>query len=240
MASTDLVVAGEQSSYAVLKWDPDELQKIIAENIGADTISPTDLDRVKVPAGGSTSWEIPTLDDTVASKKLEGIVLHWTNRRAYWKDKYDGGSESPDCSSPDGVQGYGDPGVACVECPLSQWGSAEDNVGQACKAMRQLFILTDDSVIPIVLTLPPSSIAPAKQFMLRLVRAGMSIQQIVVRIELEKAQSRGGIEYSKVKFSKAADLDPEAYERIQKLAQQLGPSLTAAAGIDRDDASGDE
>lgn len=44
------------------------------------------------------------------------IAGHTTQRRYVPK-----GEQRAKCWSPDGIQGHGDPGIACDECPLSQW-----------------------------------------------------------------------------------------------------------------------
>lgn len=52
------------------------------------------------------------------------IIAGHTTQRRYVPQ----GEQRAKCWSPDGVQGHGDPGIACDECPLSQW-MPSDKVG---------------------------------------------------------------------------------------------------------------
>ena len=47
----------------------------------------------------------------------------------------------------------------CSTCALNQWGSAGGGMrGKACKEMRRLLVLSDDSDAPVIVTLPPTSL----------------------------------------------------------------------------------
>lgn len=50
--------------------------------------------------------------------------------RQYRREK-DNMKAPPDCKSPNGIQGYGDPGILCAECPLSKWGVKDPKTGKA-------------------------------------------------------------------------------------------------------------
>ena len=119
-------------SYALTEVaEGGDLQEIIADNLGGEQITPFDLDRVTVPAGGALSWEVPTLDGEESVKEIEGIVIYWRTARAYWEQGLDesGGGSPPDCSSDDGQIGIGTiaatvQGGQCSACPMNQFGSA--------------------------------------------------------------------------------------------------------------------
>ena len=46
----------------------------------------------------------------------------------------------------------------CSTCPLNQWGSSGNGRGKACKEMRRLLVLPDDSDAPVIVNLPPTSL----------------------------------------------------------------------------------
>lgn len=238
-ASTELVKAGEASEFAVLRMEPNELVELIQENLGGDTITARDLDRVKVPSGGGQVWEVPSIDGTDAVKSIEGVIVHRTTRRAYWPNKYEGGGEQPDCASDDGVQGIGDPGGPCGECPFNEFGSGRDGIGKACKEVRQLFVVTEDSLIPIVINVPPASLANVKAYFLRLMRVQLRPTDVVTHIGLEKAQSKTDITFSRVTLTAGPRLEPEAAARLKQYADILQPAF-ARTQVRRDDIEEDE
>ena len=154
MSNTDLTVIGGHS-FLALKFAPDELRQLVEDNIGGGSVNPTSFDRVRVPSGGAKTWEVPNLDakDGVESaREINGIILFWHDTRTYWQEAYTGEMRQPDCSSPDGVTGYGDPGGSCDMCPLSQWGSdPHGGRGQACKAQRIIYILRPNELMPMAI-----------------------------------------------------------------------------------------
>ena len=85
------------------------------------------LDRVKLPAGGGTAFELPSDDGegTDMVKEIRGVIVYSHPAYAYYRDKYAGGNNPPDCGSFDGVIGCGNPGGECVRCPYNQFGSGE-------------------------------------------------------------------------------------------------------------------
>lgn len=233
-AGTDLT---KPSDYAALAINQGELMEIIEENLAGQSVGEFDLDRIKIPSGGGMAWEVPTLEGTEPKKEVYGVVVYWKEARAFWPTKFEGGNEPPACSAPDGqfAPQSGEPGVAvpvneqgqyiCAQCPNAQFGTADggEAPGQACKQTRQLFLLTPESLIPLVVSLPPTSVNPAKKFMLRLAGHGVKYSAIVTKIALEKDKNQGGIEYAKASFSMVEKLEEEAAERVAELAKVLRP-----------------
>lgn len=236
MASTELIVPGEDSTYLALRMEPGEVTDLIRDNLGGDGLSPHELDKVKVPSGGGSTWEVPGLDGIEAMKEIEGIIIERATRRAYWPTKEADG-ESPDCRSEDGLIGIGDPGGSCAECPFNEFGSDVDGgAGKACKETRQLFLLQPDSLIPIVLTVPPASLANVKAYFLRLLRAQLSPLDVVTKIGLEVATRKGTTtKFSKVTLSAGQRLDPDAKARMRAYAALLTPAMQRAAETAHED-----
>ena len=93
------------------------------------------FDRIKIPAGGGTVFEIPADegDETVMVKDITGVILFNHPANSYYTDKYQGGSNPPDCGSFDGITGTGNPGGQCKTCSFNQYGSGEGQA-KACFA----------------------------------------------------------------------------------------------------------
>lgn len=212
------------TGYLVLQKDSN-IVEIVEENLGSEGVSSYDLDRVKIPAGGATAFEVPTLEGEESVKEIEGIIIFWKTARAYWPEKFNGENNPPQCSSVDGEVGQGTPGGYCSKCPLAQFGSAENGKGQACKQMRQLFIVRENDILPLVLTLPPTSIKSAKQYFMRLASKGIKYTHAVTRITLEKAKSGEGITYSKAAFALVKQLEPAVCTKIDAFVESIRPML---------------
>lgn len=245
-ASTELIPVEE---YAAITMPQADLMEVIRENLGGETISEFDLDRVKMPSGGGRTWSVPTLDGEEDKREVEGVIVYYRDARSYWSTPFEGGSEPPDCSSPDAQFAQGDPGVSvptdphgrliCAQCPHSQFGSAEgDSNAQACRLGRLLFLLTPETLLPLVVALPPTSVQFAKRYFLRLASRAVPYSGVVTKIGLDKTKSGGGIEYSIATFSMGARLEGEQLERIRAYAAELRPAFERTT-LDRDEVAGD-
>lgn len=97
------------------------------------------FDRVKLPAGGGTAFEIPSAesDESEMAKDITGVIVYNHPAYAYYHDKYTGGNNPPDCGSFDGVTGIGTPGGNCQNCPYNKFGSGEGQ-SKLCKNKRKL------------------------------------------------------------------------------------------------------
>lgn len=209
----------------------DDVAEIIKEAAGATGIDPqTDLDRVHIPAGGGIAWEIPTLEGEESEKAIEGVIVHHSDARAYWTQSFEesGGGTPPDCASKDGVFGTGEPGGECATCPLAQFGSADgDSDAQACKQMKVLYIMRPDSILPMAVALPPTSLKAARKYLLRLASRGIRPHQVLTKISLEKDKSASGISYSKASFEMAGMIEKDDAEKMGAYAATLKPVLGA-------------
>ena len=143
----------ENSGFAAL-MDGDALEDAATDLAGLQLT----FDRIKIPAGGSTAFEIPgDGDEMEMAKEVKGVILLHHPAYAYYTEKYSGGSNPPDCGSFNGIQGTGNPGGACASCPYNQFGSGEGQ-SKACKNRRMLYILMENELFPMVLSLPTGSL----------------------------------------------------------------------------------
>lgn len=235
-ATKDLAVTpAAPPAYAIMALEPHELAEALLANTDGQALSPWDLDQVKIPPAGMTTWVVPSLEGDQETKSLEGIVILQSTRRSYWAAGLEesGGGSPPDCSSQDGVMGVGSPGGVCADCPLAQFGSAKGGRGQACKTNRLLFLLRPDSVLPLVVKVPPSSLRPVKQFMLRLSGQGIFFYGAVISLSLKKVSNAANIAYGEVVPSLVRRLSPDETVRMRAIHESLKPVL-ARVRVDAD------
>ena len=196
------------------------------------------LDRIKIPAGGSTAFEIPSADgdDSEMVKEITGVILYNHPANAYYTDKYTGGSNPPDCSSFDGIHGLGNPGGNCKSCPFNKFGSGEGK-SKACKNRRMLYILRDGELFPVILNLPVGSSGAYKNYVKRLLTQRNSLSRVVTSISLKKAMSDSNIAYSQAAFKFVRSLTDNEIESLSPLVEQM---KTYAANLTTADLVEDE
>ena len=228
MSSEETTGLSKIEDFAVSKLDPQEALATLRENAGVSGFNVFDLMRISVPAGKQTLWEIPsTRGDPISSKEIEGIAIHLADKRAYWKDEYSGEGAPPDCTSDDLRRGVGDPGGDCQQCPFSVFGSdPKGGRGQACKQVRQLFILLRNSKIPSVLQLPPTSLKACRQFFLQLGNEGIPYWAVVMKFGIQKKTNAANQPYSVVVPRVHREIDPSARERIAAYRKAIAPMVT--------------
>lgn len=196
-----------------------EMNEMIGEELAGLNIQ---FPVIKVPAGGGLAFEVPGDDPNSPDlqKEFNAVILYHHPLLSYYKEKYTGGSQAPDCGSFDGVFGIGEPGGRCAECPLNQFGTGE-NGGKACKTKRRVFLLREGESIPTILTLPTGSLNDFSKYVMRLISKGKKSNQVVTKFSLTKAQNSGGIAYSKVVLATAYDLTKDDIESISVMTEQV-------------------
>lgn len=229
------------SDVTLAVMDPEQRidLSLLTEELGEDaSIGLSIFTRVKIPSGGSVQWEIANDDDPndpEYAKSIEGVIVANHKVNAYWsKSMEDGGDAAPDCSSRDGITGYGvrmasdaeGSAHACAECPLNEFGSDADG-GKACKNQRHLYILRPDEVLPLCVVLSPASLKGFETYTAKsIILKRRRLHGVITRIGLEKAKSGGGIEYSRATFTFGGELAPEAAEYCAKMGEELKALVT--------------
>ena len=209
----------------------------VAEEYRGLNFSP---DRIKVGAGGSTTFELPgDGDEPDVVKSISCVIVHQHPANVYYAEAFHGGNLPPDCSSVDGIMGNGNPGGNCAACPYNQFGSAGN--GKACKNRRVLYVLREGEAFPMILNLPVGSIKEFTNYVKRLLTKGRKLNQVVTKIGVKRATSKDGIAYSQVTFSVERLLDTAEKDVVGKITTQVKASagtLSSAALVD-DGAAGD-
>lgn len=213
----------------------EELNDMMMEDLAGMELT---FDRIRIPAGGSTAFEIPDgdADDTQMVKEVTGVILLHHPAYAYYSEKYAGGSNPPDCGSFDGVTGTGIPGGSCAVCPYNQYGSGEGQ-GKACKNRRMIYILMEGELFPMVLSLPTGSLKEFQKYVKRQLSKARKLSQIVTKISLRKAVSKSGIAFSQAVFSYERELTAAEKSAVGQMVEQVKTyaanlSMTALAPVD--------
>lgn len=238
MAKDTEIMAVTAQDFVLLHTDLSSVLSVLSDNLADGTLSVRDLDRITVPAGGSTTWSIATLNGTEDTKALDGVIVYWRDGRAFWRKGFEetGSGTPPDCISYDGVVGEGDPGGACVRCPMSQFGSAERVFGrrgssaQACRATRLLFVLRPSDMLPVIVRVPPSSLKEVRGYFIQLTRAGLPYYAVVTRLTLERDKNASGIVYSKIKPIVLHRLSPDQARIFAAYGEQLRHAIEGGSG----------
>jgi len=212
---TDVVTSG----FAVIT--DVNFSKMMADEFAGLDIS---FDRIKIPAGGGLSFEIPGDDPDApdAVKEFSAVILYHHPMFVYYRDKYTGGNAPPDCSSFDGETGEGNPAGMCSKCEYNEFGTGDNGVGKACKARRRLYLLREGELFPMILSLPTGSLKPFSGYLMRLFgKGGRLSSEVVTRFSLKKATNSTGVVYSQGQFAVDRALTPEEKAIIGRMADQV-------------------
>ncbi len=203
-----------------------EFAAVLAENLAGDDFGAFDLERIKIPAGGGQLWEVVSDGVVKAVEELRGIIVFQQMVRSYWEHESDDAIDSPpDCMSNDCLTGTGNPGGECKTCPFAEFGSSQKGEGQACKLMRRLFLLRPGMMLPAMLNLPPTSLKPAKEFMLGLASRCRPYYSVEVGISLVSDKNALGKKYSRASFRTIRLLSPEGLKQVKALNESFAKSF---------------
>jgi hypothetical protein len=203
-------------ALTVAEEEINELKEAVAMNVGTGGMSEFDLPRITVTPG-TALWQVPTAKGSAPAERIEGVIVFMRDTRAYYKSK-DSGNVPPDCSSTDCITGIGTPGGNCLKCPLAQFESAvtpdgQTGKGQACKQVKQLFMLRGESLLPEVVSIPPTSLKAARKFFNWMVGQRIPHAKALVAITLENAKNAQGKPYGKAVFDLVRSLNPDEVKR---------------------------
>lgn len=198
----DLSLITKTEEVAVAPFALSEMRAIYTEILAAqEEVGGTILYRAKIPSGGAKSFEIVTgNDDTDTTvQKLVGVVIHSQKCNARFDEDTRG--LPPVCASSDGVIGIeGDVEHVCADCPFNRFKTAKKGTGKACKNMIRLYMMVEGSPIPIVVSLPPTSIEGWRNYRLGVLGPRqLKPYEVVTELSLTAETNRAGDRYSVVR-----------------------------------------
>ena len=211
------------------------LNELFSEEL--DGLTPS-FDRIKIPAGGGLAYEIPGDDPSSpdTAKEFSAVILYHHPVNSYYKEKFNGGNNPPDCGSLDGKVGIdAETGECrnCKDCPFAKFGSGE-NGGMACKQKRRIYLLREGELLPVILTIPSTSLKEFTKYITHLVAKGQRASSVVTKFTLKRAQNSSGISYSQAVCSVDRQLSPEEKQNVSALASQV---KALAANVEIDDSA---
>jgi hypothetical protein len=166
--STTEVELYKPGGFVALNHDTSQVVEAITMNTAGAEMSKFDtLSQARVPGPGGMRWKLRHADGTEEDPQtLTGVIVSVERARSYWEKPYVSGGDPPDCASYDGgFTGVGNPGGDCATCPLNQWASGLEGNGKACTETRQLLLLPTDSILPVLVSVPPASLKTVNGFM---------------------------------------------------------------------------
>lgn len=142
------------------------------------------------------------------------------------------------------------PSGKCDSCPKNVWGSgskdpADTRGPKACREGRLVYFLRPGSILPVVIQLPPTSIKPLKNYMLRLTNSQRPYWSVVTRLALEQHTDKG-VKWSTIVPTVVSMLDADQFPAVKAFSasvksiasQQRGPAPAPAAAPETSDSSG--
>ena len=188
-----------------------------------------DLQRIKIPAGTSNHFTVPTLadQDGEAKKEIIGIPIFWKQARALFAGNYGepNASPVPICVSVDGKHGVGKPGRSCNDCTFAEFLDGEK---PACKLMIEVYLLTPETLLPQVLVLPPTSIKRWYTYLRNIGQYGALTHGSLVKFTLEKQKNGEGIEYNEAVAEFHGWLTPEQEEALQVFRDEFAEVIAVS------------
>ena len=207
-------------NFAIVPMSEDIAQMLTEE---LDGMGQVPFDAVKIPSGGGLSFELSgdDPDNPETAQTLTGVIVHHHPVNVYWEHDFDGAGGLPDCSSPDGKHGLNAKTgevLDCASCPYNQFGSGKGN-SKACKNTHRVYLLRENEPLPILLTLPPTSLRAFKDYLAKhLIMKGKRSTDVLTSIKLKREKNADGIAYSACVFTKAGDLTPDQIAAVKPVA----------------------
>lgn len=217
MKNNEIAVPSRNEGF--LKLVDFNLADTLTEELAGMDLS---FERVKLPSGGATMFEIPGDDSSEPEtvKEFKGVILYHHPMQMFYRNKYTGGNQPPDCGSYNGTLGEGNPGGSCSSCQYNTFGSGE-NGSKACKARRRIYLLFEGNLLPVLITLPTGSIKEFTKYVTKLLCKGYKAHSVVTKFTLRKATNSGGIVYSQAQFSIDRFLTADELSLVAKVAEDV-------------------
>jgi len=226
----------DAKNFALMQVDPADIAEVFAENLGGDALRLSDLTTIHIPSGGALAWSINSIDGETSTPTLEGVVIaHKAVRRFYEQDfATSGGGTAPDCKSEDGIHGIGTMadkcGGLCSKCPMAQFVKDEKGawLPTPCKQYTLVFLVRQDSVLPSILVIAPTSIRVFSDYKRGLASQKLKrLSEVLTEFSLVKEKSGNGLAYSKIQVRPLQYFDKEVQQKFRAFGIQMETFLSA-------------
>jgi hypothetical protein len=202
---------------------PPEVADVFSLQRNLEGITVPRLPQIKIIHRGQM-FEMP---DASKPDTFEGIILDQHAANAWWEKPMSEstGNERPDCWSMDGIipeESEKRQSEKCADCPQNEYGSdpTPGSDGKACKNMKRLLVLMEDSLLPRRFTIPPSSIATFEIYTSNdIYDVGLDYALVESQFFLEK-RTKGSFEYSIVRIKMNRILKYDEILQVGKCIQE--------------------
>lgn len=208
-----------------------EIQEV-KENLAS--LEVIQIPRMKVSAAG-----VQVVDGDEPIDSIQGILIHARKANTYYAKAFNknDAKQPPDCYSLDGIRPEADAKniqhPTCKGCPKAEFGTNAMQTGKACRNLKPLYLLLDDqSLMPFQLSVTPTSLKAANDYLIGLTARGLSYRK--VRTQITAAPKEAGDTYSVLSFKMLERLPEAISDRAEVLRAQWLPIMNAqvAAGED--------
>jgi hypothetical protein len=167
---------------------------------------------------------------------FNGILLYFrsANVMLVKKNPEDDKASIPVCWSWDGIT----PDVGskelqsekCYGCKQNRFGSDERGKGKRCKNTMRAFVLIEGTMLPVVWSVPPTSIKPFKKLLGLIMLKGIRYDRVVIKFKTHSEKS-GEYNVSVCDFDIAGKLDatPEFEQFLTRVKTVIVPAFKASS-----------
>jgi hypothetical protein len=241
MAKTDIAKVSE-GGLAVLQGGG---TAALLQTIKALGIGQFDLQRIKVPSGGAKAWSVSTPEGEKSADEIQCVIAGFkAGQRSWWRDE-NAGSVPPNCSSSDGINGFGDNSVAgkagqqgehlCAQCPWFQWGSnRKGGRGKDCKDGMAVYFFMPESKLPSLFMVPPTSLKAMRSYLIGLVGSGHHCASVLTSLTLRGSKNDKGKDYSMVVPRMLRSLSAQEAGAMKEVSDGLMAAVDQSAPIAAD------
>lgn len=214
--------------YQVAQLD-ENIQELFQMNFGDEGLVMSDLPKAKMPSTGGGAFSVPGPDGEEDMKKMiEGVIIHAQPRRVFFERSFDEDpSAKPKCYSLDGKVGGPNgeyAGRSCKTCPFAQFGP--NNERPQCTQRLELYILQKEALLPLVLNLPPTSLANWRKYKTFLFSQGYgAYQYVVTRVGLKTEETNGGRRATKAIFKPVYKMGREEAAKMKEYIAGIKPFI---------------
>lgn len=212
--TTEIATVSATVDYPALRPDSRQM-RIIEANLEGEPMRETDLVRVTTPLGGATKWTVEVNGNATTCDELIGLCVAYAKRGILWpsanpteqrpiivsNDLLVGYRVSDDLGSeidPKALERYriGDRKYDWQALSASpEFGYGAGGGAKRVKESRQIALLREGDVWPVLVTVGPGSLKGFLPFMKRL---PSFFYECVLGLKLEKAKGAAGQPYSMI------------------------------------------
>lgn len=181
--------------------------------------------KIKNPGSGSVFFTVldSETDEEIAVKSIRGVVLHQYKSRSYYATPYTGGSDvtPPDCSCYNIKQGIGrgNPGGACISCPLNQFDDTTNR--KECQERVVIYFLKEGEIFPSLLSVPAGSLRSWDDYVYRCTTRGKALKNVITEVHITSEVNKNNRSFNKMNFKAVGALTVEEKSFTDALASKF-------------------